>query len=254
MRELASAYSQRVPGLDAHSLILGLDGIELKYMPMGERDGAYDPEHHVILINSKVRPERQRFTLAHEISHALLLDDDDLLSDIHDAFEGERLEEVIESLCNVGAASLLMPQSLMNEMTQRFGYTGRTLAELARRADVSHSTALYALAEQTPQPTLYTVCAVSRQEQEEAAGALKALSVRVFGASPGVKYSIRPGTVIPDDHPIARALDTGFEMSEQSYVPFRSGRRMPAYVVAYPARGFAVTASFTFHDLKEENG
>ena len=249
MRELAVAYSEQLPGLDAHSLVLGLSGIELRYMPMGQRDGAYDPEHRVILINSKVRPERQRFTLAHEISHALLLGDDDLLSDIHDAFEGERLEQVIESLCNVGAATILLPQPLMTELTERFGYTGRTLAELAKRADVSHSTALYALAEQTPTPTLYAVCARAWQPCEEAAEpSEKVLSVRVAGASPGVKYTLRPGTAIPDEHPIAKALETGFELSEESYVPFRSGRKMPAQVVAYPVRGFAVTASFTFRE------
>lgn len=250
MRELAAAYSEQLPGLDAHSLVLGLSGIELRYMPMGQRDGAYDPEHRVILINSKVRPERQRFTLAHEISHALLLGDDDLLSDIHDAFEGERLEQVIENLCNVGAATILLPQPLMDEMTERFGFTGRTLAELSKRADVSHSTALYALAEQTPVPTLYAVCARAWQACEEAAPSEKekVLSVRVAGASPGVKYSLRAGTPIPDDHPIAKALETGFELSEESYVPFRSGRKMPAQVVAYPVRGFAVTASFTFRE------
>lgn len=247
MRELAADYARQAPGLDAHSLMAGLEGIELQFMPMGERDGAYDPEHHVILINSKVRPERQRFTLAHEISHALLLGDDDLLSDIHDAFEGDRLEQVIETLCNVGAAAILIPGALLAELVERFGYTGRTLAELAKRADISHSTALYALAEQTPTPTLYAVCAVARQSgdsEDEAAAPSKALSVRVSGASPGVRYSLRPGTVIPGDHPVASALDTGFPMEEDSYVPFRSGRKMPAHVVAFPLRSRVVCASF----------
>lgn len=252
MRELAAAYAQNVPGLDAHSLMLGLEGIALEFMPMGDRDGAYDPEHHVILINSKVRPERQRFTLAHEISHALLLGDDDLLSDIHDAFEGDRLEQVIETLCNVGAAAILIPSALLGDMVARFGYTGRTLAEMAKRADVSHSTALYALAEQTPVPTLYAVCAVAKQDSEPGEAEQKALSVRVSGASPGVKYSLRLGTLIPEDHPIAMALETGFLMEGESYVPFRSGRRMPAYVVAYPARR-VVTVSFTLPESAKES-
>lgn len=256
MRELAAEYARKVPGLDAHSLMLGLDGIKLEFMPMGDRDGAYDPEHHVILINSKVRPERQRFTLAHEISHALLLGDDDLLSDIHDVFEGERLEQVIETLCNVGAAALLIPEALLVELTARFGYTGRTLAELSKRADVSHSTALYALAEQTPVPTIYAVCAVARQEKPDREGeddspAQTALSVRVSGASAGAKYSLRPGTPIPAEHPVAVALDTGFQMEGESFVPFRSGRRMPAYVVAYPLRSRAVTVSFALREGAE---
>ncbi len=243
MRELAVDYARKVPGLDAHSLMLGLEGIGLEFMPMGDRDGAYDPEHKVILINSKVRPERQRFTLAHEISHALLLGDDDLLSDLHDAFEGERLEQVIETLCNVGAAAILMPEELVRDMIGRFGETGRALAELSKRADVSASTALYTLAEYTGGAVLYAVCAVTKQEDE--AGVMgSALTVRVSSGAPGVKYTLRQGTPIPPDHPVAMALDTGFQMEGESYVPFASGRKMPAYVVAYPNKYRVVHASF----------
>ncbi|WP_342747146.1 ImmA/IrrE family metallo-endopeptidase [Deinococcus planocerae] len=240
MRELAAAYARTLPGLDTHSLMSGLDAT-LTFMPMGDRDGAYDPEHRVVLINSRVRPERQRFTLAHEISHALLLADDDLLSDLHDAYEGERLEQVIETLCNVGAAALLMPGPLIDEVLARFGPTGRALAELARRADVSASSALYALAERTPQPVLYAVCALSRvdaepDEEEARPSPAKALTVRASSAAPGVKYSLRPGTPIPGDHPVAVALSTLLPIGQESYVPFRSGRRMPAYVDAFPDR------------------
>ncbi|WP_216329801.1 ImmA/IrrE family metallo-endopeptidase [Deinococcus aestuarii] len=240
MRELAAAYARRLPGLDTHSLLGGLDAT-LRFLPMGDRDGAYDPEHRVVLINSRVRPERQRFTLAHEISHALLLDDDDLLSDLHDAYEGERLEQVIETLCNVGAAALLMPEALIDEVLARFGPTGRALAELARRADVSASSALYALAERTALPILYAVCAVSRVEaegddEEARPPSAKALTVRSSAAAPGVKYSLRPGTPIPEDHPVAVALSTHLPITQESYVPFRSGRRMPAYVDAFPDR------------------
>lgn len=244
MKELAAEYARKVPGLDAHSLMLGLEGIGLEFMPMGDRDGAYDPEHKVILINSKVRPERQRFTLAHEISHAILLGDDDLLSDIHDVFEGDRLEQVIETLCNVGAAAILMPEELVRDLISRFGETGRTLAELSKRADVSASTALYTLADYTQAQVLYAVCAVTKQEDGEGIQR-PVLSVRVSGGSSGVKYTLRQGTPIPDDHPIALALDTGFPMEADSFVPFQSGRKMPAHIVAYPSKYRVVNVSFT---------
>lgn len=250
MKELSAAYAEALPGLDAHNLMLGLPEVSLKFMPMGDRDGAYDPEHKVILINSEVRPERQRFTLAHEISHAIMLGDDDLLSDLHDAFEGDRLEEVIETLCNVGAAAILMPQSLIQEMLQRFGATGRALAELARRADVSTSTALYTLAEQTSGAVIYAVCAKAKQGDPHNPEASKQLCVRVSRSSPAVKYSLGTGTLIPLDHPVAMAFDTGFEMSGSSYVPFRSGKRMPAEVVAFPSRGRVVCASFAIKERK----
>ncbi len=241
MHDLAARYARTLPGLDTHSLMAGLDGVALNFMPMGERDGAYDPEHRVILINSQVRPERQRFTLAHEISHALLLQDDDLLSDLHDLFEGERLEGAIETLCNVGAAAILMPDALIAELLARFGPSGRSLAELIRRAEVSASTALYALAGRTEAPVIYAVCAVSRLDEEtpgddDGRPVGRALTVRVSGAAPGVKYSLRPGTPIPENHPVAVALDTQIPLAQASYIPFRSGRRMPAYVDAFPER------------------
>lgn len=247
MRELAAEYAHAVPGRDAHSLMAGLPDVKLLFMPMGERDGAYDPEHRVIMINSSVRPERQRFTLAHEISHALLLGDDDLLSDLHDAFEGDRLEQVIETLCNAGAAAILIPAGLMQDMLGRFGPTGRALGELSRRADVSASTALYTLAENTAEPVIYAVCAVTRAERENGSAVSdpkdKELTVRASSAAPGVKYSLRPGTPIPAGHPVETALETRLHITEESFVPFRSGRRMPAFVDAYPER-YRVMVSF----------
>ena len=256
MRTLATGYAAALPGRDTHSLMHGLDGVQLTFMPMGDRDGAFDPEHNVILINSRVRPERQRFTLAHEISHALLLGDDDLLSDLHDAFEGDRLEQVIETLCNVGAAALLMPADLIAGMLARFGPTGRALGELARRADVSASTALYALAEHTDAPVLYAVCALTRagtDDPDDETPAGKVLTVRVSGGAPGVKYSLRPGTPVPDDHPVAVALDTRLPIVQDSYVPFRSGRRMPAQVDAFPDRQ-RVLVSFRLPDRPAARG
>lgn len=249
MQELAAEYARKLPGLDTHSLMDGLSGVTLTFMSMGDRDGAYDPVHHVILINSKVRPERQRFTLAHEISHALLLGDDDLLSDLHDEYEGDKLEQVIETLCNVGAAAILMPDVLMQDMLSRFGPTGRALGELSKRADVSASTALYALAEKTDAPVIYAVCAITRAEAESPDGPAgpKELTVRASSSAPSVKYSLRVGTPIPDDHPAAVALDTRLHMQEDSYVPFRSGRKMPAYVDAYPDR-YRVMVSFRLND------
>lgn len=258
MRDLASAYQTALPGRDTHSLMSGLPEVTLRFMPLGERDGAYDPEHHVILINSESRPERQRFTLAHEISHALLLGDDDLLSDIHDAYEGEKLEQVIETLCNVGAAAILMPPGLIAEVLEQFGATGRALATLARRAEVSVSSALYALAEQTTLPVIYAVCAPGRPARalempgEDDAAPGKVLTVRASSAAAGVKYTLAAGTPIPDDHPVAVALDTGMEDTGESYVPFRSGKRMAAFVSAYPVRG-AVAVSFRLDSLRRED-
>ena len=242
MRELARAYAQAAPSRDAHGLADPL-GAKLVYMDLGDRDGAYDPEHSVILVNSKVQPGRQRFTLSHEISHALLLGDDDLLSALHDEYDGDRLEQVIETLCNVGAATMLMPQELLDEILTRFGPTGRGVAELARRADVSISTAMYALIEVVTTPVIFCVAV--------AAGGR--LTVRASAANSSVKYSLSMGTPIPQSHPVYDAHATHLEINARSFVPFRSGRRLPANVNAYPLRG-RVVASFTLDQPAAPDG
>ncbi len=233
MRGLVQRYADELPARDTHSLMQGsaMQGVQLCFMPMGERDGAYDPERGIILINAQSRPERQRFTLAHEISHALLFTDDDLLSDLHDNFEDEALEHTIEMLCNVGASALLIPPDTLSEVVARFGFTGRGLAQLVRRTQVSGSAALYALCEQASvaeQRLILAICTPSTAGD---------LLVRVAATTAGVPYSLRPGTQIPADHPVSHALDTGLQQHGRSYIPFRSGRKMPALVDAFAEQG-----------------
>lgn len=243
MQRLGASYAASLLAQDMASMILGLGQVlpkvpQVRQVPLGDRDGAYDPEHHLILIDSEASPQRQRFTLAHEISHALLLQNDDLLSDLHDLYDGDELEQALESLCNVGAAAILMPPTLVGEVLHRFGPTGRALSELSRRADVSASAALYTLAAATKRPVLYAVCSTSK------AGVETAVNLQVRASSPSVTfpYNLSVGTPIPNGHPIQTASDSGLYIEGMSYVPFRSGRRMPAYVTAYPAKSIIMAA------------
>lgn len=261
MRELADEYAARLPGRDSEALANGL-GVRLVYTDLGERDGAYDPEHGVILIDRKASPQRQRFTLAHEVSHALLLGDDDLLSELHDSFKDERLEQAIETLCNVGAATILMPPELLNDMLRRYGPTGRAIHELSRHADVSASSAMYALADEAQGVILFAICSraggkkleegSSGRQRRAVLGAQRPVVVRASAETREVKYSLRPGTQVPDDHLIAVALDSGYEDGGRSYVPFKSGRKMPAYVDAYPDGRRGVLVSFRMEEKPAE--
>ncbi|WP_424950383.1 ImmA/IrrE family metallo-endopeptidase [Deinococcus sp.] len=261
MRELAAEYAAGLAGRDSEALASGL-GARLVYTDLGERDGAYDPEHGVILIDRKASPQRQRFTLAHEVSHALLLGDDDLLSELHDRFEDERLEQAIETLCNVGAATILMPPELLNDVLRRFGPTGRAIHELSRRADVSASSAMYALADEAQGAIIFAICSraggkkledgSSARQRQAVLGAQRPVVVRASAATREAKYSLGVGTVVPGDHPAALALDSGYEDGSRSYVPFRSGRKMPAYVDAYPDDRRGVLVSFRLEEKPEK--
>lgn len=234
MRELAFTYADALPALDSHHLLQGLEGVSLVTADLGECDGMYDPEHHLILINNKSSFERQRFTLAHEISHALLIKDEDLLCDLHDYFYDEALEKEIEILCNIGAAALLIRPQWITECTTRFGYTAKALIELTRRAHVSYSVAAYTLAEQTPVPTIYALCQ----------SYVSQLQVSFSTTSASMLYSWSKGTIIPTEHPIFDVWSTHLPMESFSYIPFRSGKRMPAYLTAHPTPQGMISVSF----------
>jgi len=233
MRELARSFATTHKVREAHALAEGL-GARLVFMDLGERDGAYDPEHGVILINQTHSPQRQRFTLAHEISHALLLGDEDLLSDLHDTFDGDDLENAIETLCNVGAATILIPDDDLRAALERHGISGQVIADVARRADVSAPVALYALSDFVRTPAIFAVCGTN--------GHGKTLTVLNSASTGSMRYSLSPGTLIPEGHPVDTAYRTGLPIEEASFFPFRSGKRMPAYVSAFPLRNRVLSA------------
>jgi len=255
MREIARSYRQQNPWQDNLGMLEGL-GAKLRFAQLEGQDGAYDPEHNVVFLNPKSSPERQRFTLAHEISHALLLQSDDLLSDIHDSYEGDALEDAIEILCNVGASAMLITQAML-ERTTRGGLSGASVYRLMLEADVSASVAMVSLSEYTDQAALFALCVrpargtargkspqevLEQLEQGRVQGVRGGLQVRFAPSSRGMLYSLSVGTPIPAEHPIQKALETGIPLEGDSYIPFKSGSKPPAWVSAYPERGrvFAV--------------
>jgi hypothetical protein len=94
---------------------------------------------------------RERFTIAHEIAHVLVFSawsvatkaTDLELIDAHD-------ERELESLCNLGAAELLMPTNALAEQVEALGVAPRGLQRLYDACLVSYETMLYRIAEITP--------------------------------------------------------------------------------------------------------
>lgn len=87
----------------------------------GQITRAWDGSHFVIAVNARHSPQRQRFTLAHEIGHFVL--HRDLIGDglTDDALyrgrlsTGEAFSQYRESEANRYAADLLMPARAMRE-------------------------------------------------------------------------------------------------------------------------------------------
>lgn len=99
-----------------------------------------EPEGRVVIgVNSAHHPNRQRFTIAHEIGHFILHKgislhvDEDFRINLRD---GSVNEEEIEA--NAFAAELLMPSEFITKDAQRLGLIDQeALEKLARRYQVS---------------------------------------------------------------------------------------------------------------------
>jgi Zn-dependent peptidase ImmA (M78 family) len=237
VREIAAEFSQDHPSTEPIDLAEAV-GVRLEYGDLGDKDGAYDPQRNVIFLSKKASPERQRFTMAHEVTHFLILADDDLLSDLHDAYSGDALEENIEVLCNVGASEILVPSTELEKLLKRYGRSARAIPKITQSFGVSRPAACVALASHLEEPGI--VC-VMRSKGKPGA---RHLEVEFSAKSDGMKYGLGTGTHMPSDHPCVTALETGLPLEERSYIPFRSGKKMPALVDAHP-EGSIVYALFT---------
>jgi Zn-dependent peptidase ImmA (M78 family) len=225
----------------------------------------FDPSRKIVFLSSGTRPERQRFTMAHEVTHALILADEDLLSDLHDAYEGDELEANLETLCNVGASEILVPLAQLEPLLARVGRGARAVAKISTEFHVSRSAACVTLAEHLDTSAIVAVLRAKGKPASRSRGRLSALEIDGLttyeigqGSRSGsqhlevefstrteaMKYPLVTGTPIPPEHTAFKAYESGLPLEESSFIPFRSGKQMPATVDAYPEGG-VVFAVFT---------
>jgi Zn-dependent peptidase ImmA (M78 family) len=132
-------------------------GAEVRYSPYeGELSGMVyrDGERIVVGVNSLHHPNRQRFTIAHELGHLLLHRGKEVHIDrtfrvnLRDDVSSKAVDrEEIEA--NTFAAELLMPRAMLSEDmgSQQIDYESEeALAELAKRYRVSLQAMTFRLA------------------------------------------------------------------------------------------------------------
>lgn len=216
VRELAAAYRRAHAPLTPDRLVGGI-GYRWRAAALVGRDGLLERRSRTVVVAADQAAVRRRFTLAHEVMHHLIEQDGELLSDLHEAYEGAALERALERLCNLGAAEMLLPESAVRRALAEAGPNPRLIWELAGRYGVSEAVAGIALA-----------------------GALgpRALAA-VWGGRPLVLYhghgpgAPERGSVLPEDHPLAQVRASG--------LPHRGPLRLPsgAYVPSAWARARA---------------
>ena len=227
VREIAARFGSSDPAREPLDLAAKV-GVKLEYGDLGDKDGAYDPSRNVIFLNRTSVVERQRFTMAHEVTHFLILADEELLSDLHDAYEGETLEEAIEVLCNIGASEILIPQSELDAVLGKYGRGARVLPRIVAHFKVSKPAACVALAQQLEGKAIVAILRASKKADRSS------FSVQFSSKTPEQRNGLAIGTPIALDHPLMIAFETGLPVQEISYVPFRKGHKKAALVDAHP--------------------
>ena len=225
VRELAATFNLEHPSREPLDLAAAI-GAKLEYGDLGDKDGAFDPNRKVVFLSKTVTLERQRFTMAHEVTHALILADEDLLSDLHDAYEGDDLEEAIEILCNVGASAILVPTIELEALLQKYGRGARAIPRIVKSFTISRPAACVVLAQSLDGKAIVGVLRAKSKP--------KILEVEFSARSSEMRYPLSNGTIIPEDHPAHIALETGLPLTDESYIPFRSGKKMKAVVDVHP--------------------
>jgi len=220
--ELAKDYRKTHAPLTPERLVRGI-GASLSYGKLPEgKFGALVPEKNHIFIDQESAPKRQRFTLAHEVMHFLIHNDDDLLSELHEAYEGKELERQLEALCNLGAAEMLLPGEVVDEALARKGQHPRLVLELAELHQVSEEVAIIALAERGPVPSIVLM-----------AGS-KPLRVYFSAKHPHILDRVSRGTGFRRDDPLVVASETGLPQRTKTTLP---NHAVPYTLEAYPRGG-----------------
>lgn len=221
---------------------LSLDAEEVELPP--EVDGIL--AERTILVNSRIRNvERKQFTRFHEITHHLINEDGELISEIHDAtlnHEGEYKRQ-LERLCNIGAAEFLMPSREFIKLSEQKEFNVGLVPFASRQFGTSAIATMIQLAQIAPNSCISAVCEygtpsneapVNHQNllREENASFKHTFHVTYSASSPNTKYLLTKNTRIPEDHLIHRAFWNSEAIEERSYIPFRSGKKMPCYCEA----------------------
>lgn len=207
------------------------------------QDGAL-ADDTVVLNNDGRSEERQNFTFYHEVTHHLIRQNDDLLSQIHDAIQEP--DSMIEILCNEGAAEFLVSQEDIDRAVEGADFSTEIIPVLCQRhiasaLVIAFQMVTYArhhcyLVVSEPRPVTIPTAQLTL-ENSPLMTSNECLVVTYWSKSAEAKYSMSRGMEISYDHTIALAYKGQCRMVSLAKLPFRSGKPMQAECDAMYFRG-----------------
>jgi hypothetical protein len=204
-------------------------------LPAGT-DGALSGER--ILLNESItwRP-RIEFTIFHEIVHYLLDEDGELINFFTEALRRSQAayDAAIERCCHLGAAEFLMPRDQVRETIGEKGLSVELVELVADGSGASLVAAAIQLAACSPADCYVLLCCFG--PIPKAWPPRTGLHIEYAATPCGIKYPLARFTPLPADHLLTTAWQNRCYANDRSYVPFRSGRRMPCYCEAKYVNG-----------------
>ena len=129
--------------LDIKKVICAIEEIEVRLEPMdANQSGSFKHENDkwIIGVNEKHHPNRQKFTMAHELGHYILHREKNI-NIVDTTFFRNNETDSIEFMANEFAAKLLMPENVVRDLVdnQRI----KNIGELAEKFEISASAMRY---------------------------------------------------------------------------------------------------------------
>ncbi|MEZ4672252.1 MAG: ImmA/IrrE family metallo-endopeptidase [Anaerolineae bacterium] len=208
-------------------------------LPAG-KDGSYlKDERKIVLSTSVTTPERINFSFCHEIMHARIEDDGDLLSDFADAYRRSD-EEAMERLCNAGAAELLMPAENIRQIMLEKGFSTSLIPELCEHFQASSLAVAFQMVDRA-QHECHLVIAEPRMKTASQAPEL--VIIYTARSSSVEKYSIKRWQTLPQRSLLYDALRLvdGNSSRGEDCLPFATGTEwiVPCEALYFRGKVFA---------------
>lgn len=177
----------------------------------------------VIEVRRDDPPPRRRFTIGHEIGHLLIpsyRQNPDVVVDLNTGAYSSRLDQALETLCDIAAAELTMPMDLFGPAAAECTCTLNTIVQLRTEFNGSWIATLRRLVETNLWPSAMVVWSLDRNVStgvDSVAGGIPRVQYAVASSSFG--YQLPTGLAAPKDGCIAhyfvrRVSNASFERLE----------------------------------------
>lgn len=193
------------------------------------------PERPTIIVDTRVNdPDRLNFTFFHEVAHRLVGEDMDLLEYLNERAY-TNYDQVLEKLCNVGAAEFLTPADEVRAIIDERGFSISLIEELDQLYAASKPAIAIQLAQCALHECVVVVCEYGKLPSVKVDNPLLPDSVRTTNClftsyascSPSFRKSAGRYVTIPRDHLLWAIYESRSPKAGMANIPFRSGTVWP---------------------------